>query len=96
MLWSQCSVAIFDNAIAREENTSQKSGASTWTGLPPEIAASMTAAAVAGADAPYYAVACQPEEIAQVALFLASDASSAITGQTILVCRFWFIPSDAC
>ena len=31
----------------------------------------------------------QPEEIAQVALFLASDASSAITGQEILSDRGW-------
>jgi NAD(P)-dependent dehydrogenase (short-subunit alcohol dehydrogenase family) len=31
----------------------------------------------------------QPEEIAEVALFLASDASSAITGQEILADRGW-------
>ena len=32
----------------------------------------------------------QPGEIASVALFLASDASSAITGQEILVDRGWY------
>jgi len=31
----------------------------------------------------------QPEEIAEVALFLASDASRAITGQEILADRGW-------
>jgi NAD(P)-dependent dehydrogenase (short-subunit alcohol dehydrogenase family) len=31
----------------------------------------------------------QPEEIARVALFLASDSSAAITGQEILVDRGW-------
>jgi NAD(P)-dependent dehydrogenase (short-subunit alcohol dehydrogenase family) len=31
----------------------------------------------------------QPEEIAQVALFLASDASGVLTGQEILADRGW-------
>jgi NAD(P)-dependent dehydrogenase (short-subunit alcohol dehydrogenase family) len=31
----------------------------------------------------------QPEEIARVALFLAGDASTAITGQEILADRGW-------
>ena len=31
----------------------------------------------------------QPEEIARIALFLASDASTALTGQEILADRGW-------
>jgi NAD(P)-dependent dehydrogenase (short-subunit alcohol dehydrogenase family) len=37
----------------------------------------------------------QPEDIANVAVFLASDAAIYITGQTIVVDGGWVLPSDA-